>query len=274
MNRIELTKRQRVIGLVGLILVGLIALYWTIPAVWRLQTGPIEVVRWPKTGEQVFQIGPDAGHWVPIESVSYHVLHAIVVAEDARFYEHHGLDFTEIQNSIALNWEKGAYVRGASTITQQVVKMAFLSQEKSLFRKFREALGALLLEQLLTKEQILEWYINLVEFGDGVFGIHEAAAHYFQIEPELLTIQQGANLALVLPSPNTWSEGLKKRELTPFGHRRYAHIIEEMYRQGFITEKLKEIALATGDFGRPIKPHLADTDDTVGPVREESPTAP
>ena len=218
-----------------------------------MKKGPLEITRWPKTGEQVFSLGPGTEHWVSIDKVSRHVLNAIVVAEDARFYQHPGIDSQEIYNSFMTNLEKGRYARGASTITQQVVKMGFLSSEKSLLRKFREILGALLAEQLYEKDQILEWYINLTEFGDGVFGIKDAARHYFDTEVELLTIQQGANLALVLPSPNAWSIGLRSRRLTPFGHKRYAHIIEMMFQQGFINEPLRKAALATGDFGRPIQ---------------------
>lgn len=223
------------------------------PPVWELRKGPIEVVRWPKTGEQVFVIGPGSERWTSIATVSRHVIHAIVVAEDARFYEHGGLDWREIQKSVEFNMEQKRYARGASTITQQVVKMAFLNPQKSLFRKFREALGAMLLEMVLSKDEILEWYINLVEFGDGVFGIQAAAEHFFQTTPELLTIQDGAHLALVIPSPNNWSKGLRRKSLTDFGHQRYARIIEEMYNLGFITAALRRSALATGDFGRPVK---------------------
>ena len=250
------SKRKFHIALgVGIFLLVLLV-YGLTPSVWKLRSGPIEVTRWPKTGEQTFLIGPKSEHWVPISAVSKHVLHAIVVAEDARFYDHSGIDPREIYNSFLVNLEKGRYVRGASTISQQVVKMTLLSPEKSLWRKIREIFGALLLEQILEKDQILEWYINLTEFGDGVFGIKDAAFHYFETKPELLTIQQGANLALVLPSPNAWSVGLRSRKLTPFGHRRYAHIIERMFQQGFITLPLRKAALATGDFGRPIDPEM------------------
>lgn len=223
------------------------------PPVWQLQRGPIEIIRWPKTGEQTFLVGPTRPHWIPIRTVSKHVIHAIMVSEDARFYEHGGLDWREIQRSVEFNMERNRYARGASTITQQVVKMAFLNPQKSLFRKFREALGAIILESLLSKDEILEWYINLVEFGDGVFGIQAAARHFFQTTPELLTIQDGAHLALVIPSPNNWSKGLRQKKLTEFGHKRYAKIIEEMYNLGYITSALRRSALATGDFGRPVK---------------------
>lgn len=182
-----------------------------LPPVWQLRKGPVEVMRWPKSGPKIFVVGPKTPHWTPISSVSRHVLHAIVVAEDARFYDHSGLDFQEISHSIASNMEQGRYVRGGSTITQQVVKMGFLNPEKSLFRKSREAMGAILLEAILDKDRILEWYINLVEFGDGVFGINAAAQHYFQTTPELLTIQDGAHLALVIPAPTPGPKVYGKR---------------------------------------------------------------
>ena len=235
-------------------LLGILLAIICIPPVWQLKSGPITVVRWPKSGEQTFVVGPDQPeHWVAIDKVSHHLLHAIIVSEDARFYTHSGVDWVEINNSIALNIEQGRYARGASTISQQLVKMAFLSPEKTLIRKVREIVGALLMEAILDKDDILEWYINLVELGDGVFGVKDAADHYFATSPELLTIQQSANLALVLPSPNGWSDGLRQRKLTPFGHSRYHHIIEMMYQQGYITETLRKAALATGDFGRPIQ---------------------
>ena len=251
--KVKINKKTLLLSISSLIL---ILVYSFIPPVWKLKSGPIEVTRWPKTGEQTFLIGPQSSHWVPIDTVSRHVLNAIVVAEDARFFEHDGIDLQEIRNSIETNLEKGRYARGASTISQQVVKMTLLSSEKSLMRKLREICGAIFMESLLEKDQILECYINLTEFGDGVFGIKDAAKHYFDTAPELLTIQQGANLALVLPSPNAWSVGLRSRKLTPFGHKRYASIIERMYEQRFINNPLRKAALATGDFGRPIDPDM------------------
>lgn len=261
------TTRALGTGLVGLLLFLVIALLMT-PPVWLLRKGPVPILRWPKSGAQTFIVGPGQETWVPLKTVSHHAIHAIVVAEDARFYEHFGLDLREIRSSIEFNMEQKRYARGASTITQQVVKMVFLDHEKNLLRKFREAMGALILEQFLSKEQILEWYINLIEFGDGVFGIKAAASHFFDTTPELLTIQDGAHLALVLPSPNRWSKGLRQKELTSFGHRRYAQIIDEMYKLDFITLSLRDSALATGDFGRPIDGYqpFVDRTDIVSDV--------
>lgn len=246
-------NRKKVMMVVAIMLLS-IFLFIILPPVWKLIEGPIVIKRWPKEGETLFTMGPhEKEHWVPIHKVSYHLINAVIVSEDARFYDHYGVDLVEIYNSIKLNFEEGRYARGASTISQQVVKMAFLSSEKTLARKMRELMGTLLLEVLLDKDEILEWYLNLAQFGDGVFGVKDAAEHYFETSPELLTIQQSANLALVLPSPNSWSSGLRKKELTDFGHQRFRHIIEMMYQQGTITDALKKAALATGDFGRPIE---------------------
>lgn len=225
-----------------------------IPPVWNLKfEKQIKVKRWPKSGEMLATIGPKEKNWVLIDSVSRHVIHAIIASEDARFYHHSGLDFVEIFNSFEINLKKNKIVRGGSTITQQLVKMAFLTPEKTILRKVKEAFGALLLEQILSKKSILEWYVNMIEFGDGVYGLQEASEHYFETKAELLTIQQGANLALVLPSPNGWSYGLRKKALTEFGHKRFSQIVFQMFRNGFITKELMLNALATGNFGRPIK---------------------
>lgn len=224
-----------------------------VPPVWMLHTGVVTVTQWTKKkGETEAKVGPKHPGWISSKNVSRHVFHAIVTAEDARFYQHHGLDFEEIIKSANLNMRRGKYSRGASTITQQVVKMAFLTRKKSIIRKAREAIGALLLELIMDKTEILEWYINLAEFGDNVYGIKAASSHYFQTKPEQLTISQAAHLALVLPAPNSWSFGLRKRSLTSFGVRRYTAIINGMRKNGYITDNQWLQALANGNFGQPV----------------------
>ncbi|NRA64972.1 MAG: transglycosylase domain-containing protein [Pseudobacteriovorax sp.] len=249
-----IVRYKKLLGIGCLLIVIILTSLWLmIPPVWQLESGPISVVRWPKTGEEVFSVGPSEKRWFPIEKVSFHLVHAILVSEDARFYDHRGIDWVEVGESIELNLDERRFARGASTISQQVVKMAFLSSDKTIIRKIREILGTIILERILSKERILEWYLNLVPLGDGVYGISEAAEHYFDTSVELLTIQQSANLALVIPSPNAWSVGLRQKKLTDFGHERYHLIIQRMYEQSYITETLKRAALATGDFGRPVK---------------------
>lgn len=249
----ELTDQKRpawrIAGLCLFFLLG----DWMIPPVWHLKFSSTHVAQWQKkTGKAIVEVGPATTTWIEASAVSKHVLYAFVVAEDARFFEHHGFDVDGIVDSFKENLRKGRYVRGGSTISQQVVKMAFLGREKTIVRKFREAMGTVLLETLLSKEEILTWYINLAEFGDGIYGLRAASKHYFQTKPELLTIQHGANLAVVLPSPNGWSVGLRRRHLTSFGERRYANIVTQMFRTGYITQTQWLNALATGNFGRPV----------------------
>lgn len=242
-------RRRRLIVLI--LLLGFT--FWFVPPVWRLVYGPITVTRWDrKSGETQAVVGPGAKRWTPTKKISRHALHAIIAAEDGKFYEHHGFDFQEISSSFQTNLKKKRFARGGSTISQQVVKMAFLSREKTLIRKAREALGTVLMEAILPKDKILEWYINLAEFGDGVYGVEEGSWHYFKTKPELLSIDQSVHLALVLPSPNAWSRGLRNRRLTPFGHRRFASILNRMRQSGYITKTQWATAITRGDFGRPI----------------------
>jgi len=246
------TRRKR-IRLLIIFLIMSVSLFWFIPPVYNLSSGSVTVTRWDrKFGETQVEVGPEKKGWIKAHAISKHVLHAFVAAEDGKFYSHSGFDFEQIEKSIQTNLKKKRYARGASTISQQVVKMAFLSREKSLLRKAREAAGTVLMEWLLTKDQILEWYINLAEFGDGVYGIAEGCEHYFKTKPDQLTIEQSVHLALVLPSPNSWSRGLRTRTLTPFGHKRFASILNNMKLSGYITKGQWQTALSRGDFGRPI----------------------
>lgn len=129
-------------------LVGTLAiLYALTPPVWKLKEGVIRVTRWPKDGETIYWLNNQHPHWTPIDIVSRHTLHAIITAEDARFLQHNGLDYVEIKKSLELNMEKGGYVRGASTITQQVVKMGFLSSEKAYSERSKKLWAHCLLKK-------------------------------------------------------------------------------------------------------------------------------
>jgi monofunctional biosynthetic peptidoglycan transglycosylase len=237
---------------------GMLFLLWFVPAVPLLLMGrSVTVTQWDKKhGERRVKVGPGEPGWIQGKDLSRHVFHAFVVAEDARFYEHHGIDLAAIRESLEHNRKKGRYARGGSTITQQVVKMAFLTREKTLIRKAREALGALLLDAMASKEDILEWYVNLTEFGDGIYGVKAAARHWFGTKPELLTIEQAIHLAIVIPSPNGWSKGLRRKDLTKFGEKRFATIARNMKLSGWITETQWITALSRGNFGKPLSGHL------------------
>jgi len=264
-------KKHSVILLIGSILM---ALNWFVPPVYQLLKGPVIVTRYNrKAGASKATVGPNQPGWTPLQRMSRHVLHAVIAAEDGRFYEHHGIDIDQVVKSYEVNKKRKRYARGASTISQQVVKMSFLGREKTLTRKAREATGTMIMEQILSKDQILEWYLNLIEFGDGVYGVKEGAWHYFRTKPELLTVEQAVHLALVLPSPNAWSRGLRQRALTPFGEKRFLAIINTMRNMGFITKIQWTDAVTRGDFGRPLVGFadlMAEPTNVTAPIPDDA----
>jgi monofunctional biosynthetic peptidoglycan transglycosylase len=139
--------------------------------------------------------------WTPLGRISPHLQRAVIVAEDASFYQHYGFDWEGLQEAFTHNWEQGKLRRGGSTITQQLAKNLYLSSEKTLLRKAREALIAWEIERCLPKQRILELYLNVAEWGHGVFGAEEAARHHFEKSADELTEDEAALLAALLPSP-------------------------------------------------------------------------
>jgi monofunctional biosynthetic peptidoglycan transglycosylase len=155
--------------------------------------------------------------WVPLDDVSERVLQALVMGEDASFFSHRGFDFYEIKESIKRNIERGGYSRGASTITQQLAKNLFLSTEKSLHRKIQEALLTRRLERDLSKRRILEIYLNVIEWGDDIYGIEAAARTYLGKRASQLDAAEAALLVAMIPNPRRLHpsknmEALKKRQ--------------------------------------------------------------
>jgi monofunctional glycosyltransferase len=139
--------------------------------------------------------------WTALANVPRHVRKAILVAEDGSFFSHAGIDWYEVRESAAINWEKGKIVRGGSTITQQLAKNLYLSTSRNPIRKLKELLITWMLESTLNKQRILELYLNIIEWGPGVFGIEAAAQRYFHKPASQLTRDEGARLAAVIPSP-------------------------------------------------------------------------
>jgi len=139
--------------------------------------------------------------WMPIGRIPRYVVDAVVVAEDGTFFEHGGIDWFEVQESIEKNIEEGRAARGASTITQQLAKNLYLSTSKDPVRKLKEVIITLLLERTLSKRRILEIYLNIIEWGHGIFGIEAAARTFFGKSAAALTLDEGARLAAVIPSP-------------------------------------------------------------------------
>jgi len=139
--------------------------------------------------------------FVPYARISTHLKRAMIAAEDAKFAEHRGFDWEGIEKAMEKNRQKGRVVAGGSTITQQLAKNLFLSPAKSYWRKAEEAVITVLLEAILSKERIFELYLNVIEWGNGVFGAEAAAQRYFRVTAAQLSAEQAARLAAMAPSP-------------------------------------------------------------------------
>jgi monofunctional biosynthetic peptidoglycan transglycosylase len=145
--------------------------------------------------------------WVPYHRISEHLKRAVVAAEDAKFLDHEGFDWEAIQKAMLKNERRGRVVAGASTITQQLAKNLFLSGSRSWLRKGQEAVITWMMERTLSKRRILEIYLNVAEWGEGVFGAEAAARHHFGLPAASLNASQSAYLAAILPSPRRYERG-------------------------------------------------------------------
>ncbi len=150
---------------------------------------------------RAFVTGPGTAAWVPIGDIAPHMINAVLSREDGRFYRHAGVDPSEIRNAIVRNVSAGRFVYGASTLSMQLAKNVFLAREKTLVRKLQELVLTWYLERSLGKDAILELYMNVVEFGPGVYGIGPASRFYFGVEPMNLTPLQAIFIATLLPNP-------------------------------------------------------------------------
>lgn len=164
--------------------------------------------------------------WVPRQQISPHLLRAVVAGEDLEFFAHHGFSTAEMRAAIRATIEEGRPLRGASTITQQLAKNLWLTPSRNPWRKVKEAMLTRQLERHLTKRRILELYVNVVEFGPGIYGAEAAARHYFAKPARALTAHEAALLAASLPRPASWHPGRD----TP-GYRRYVAEIERRVAQ-------------------------------------------
>lgn len=162
-------------------------------------------------------------HWVPLERISPWLRQAVVASEDDRFYRHHGFDFELLWQAAERNWEKGRLAAGGSTISQQLAKNLWFSPERSLLRKLKEAIMTVRLEYWLDKDRILELYLNVVEWGQGIFGAEAAARHYFDKSAAALGKREAAQLAVMLPAP------LKRSPRSPLVQRLSSRLMKRMY---------------------------------------------
>lgn len=139
--------------------------------------------------------------WIGFDGIPALLKESVRVAEDARFYEHEGIDYEEVSEAMKKNLEQGRWARGGSTITQQLAKNLFLSTERSLVRKLKEYFLALRLERELSKNRIFHLYLNVIELGPGIFGVEAAARHYFGKSAGQLSLEDIVRLTAVIPKP-------------------------------------------------------------------------
>ncbi|MFZ3321798.1 MAG: monofunctional biosynthetic peptidoglycan transglycosylase [Usitatibacter sp.] len=162
--------------------------------------------------------------WVPYDQISESLKRAVVVAEDSKFTEHEGFDWEAIEKAKEKNRRKGKVVAGGSTISQQLAKNLFLSASRTPWRKGEEALITVMIEQVMDKRRILEIYLNVIEWGDGVFGAEAAARHYYGKSAAKLGGAEAAWLAAIVPNPRLYD----RNRGTPFIQRKAATIVARM----------------------------------------------
>lgn len=162
--------------------------------------------------------------WIPYDRISVNLKRALVASEDAKFVDHEGFDWEGIQHAYQKNLRKGRVVAGGSTISQQLAKNLFLSTRRSPWRKLEEALITVMLETVMDKRRIFEIYLNIIEWGNGVFGAEAAAQHYFRVSAAQLTAEQSAMLAAMIPNPRYYDAHREGQYL----QGRTAKILNEM----------------------------------------------
>ena len=227
------------IALIGLAVFGFVVvpLVWFVPWVLTLNLGILAYFPYEPNGQERYLriVGPALSaisfskkNWLTKEEIPDSCKRALVASEDAKFFFHGGVDFESVQQNLERNEKLGKTARGGSTITQQLVKNAFLSRERNYLRKAREIVGALLVDFTLSKEDQLAWYFNIVEFGPNLYGLQEAAKFYFKQKAHSLSKQQCVKLVAILPSPNKWNASLVKGRQTAFFSKRVKTISARM----------------------------------------------
>jgi monofunctional biosynthetic peptidoglycan transglycosylase len=187
-----------------LLAVLLLQLYFFLQICWWTQFNPSSTSMQRQQLAELRQANPNARleqQWVPYSRISNNLKRAVIASEDANFAEHDGVDWDALEKAYTRNNKRHKVVGGGSTITQQLAKNLFLSGSRSYLRKGQELVIAYMLEAAMSKERILEIYLNVVEFGRGVFGAEAAARHYFRTTAANLNSTQAARMAVMLPNP-------------------------------------------------------------------------
>ncbi|MFI5304124.1 MAG: monofunctional biosynthetic peptidoglycan transglycosylase [Nitrospiria bacterium] len=256
-------KKIVYLSLLGL-LISIIVFWVTLPDVSILKkknpkkTSFMEfrVREWQVTGQNRFI----RQEWVPLSRISPFVIKALIIAEDSKFWQHEGFDYEAIQKAIEKDLMSKKFKKGGSTITQQLAKNLYLSPGKTLFRKLREAAITWKLERNLTKRRILEIYLNVVECGDGIYGVEAASREYFGKPATDLNAMEASKIVSILPNP---------RKYHPNGTQKYVlnrsmMIYQIMVERGIVVPEFEEMipekeespqpGIVSGTSARPLPP--------------------
>lgn len=224
-------------------LVFIFSLFALVIFIWSWLPSAKEIKGCLKTSMYSVELCPTSKNYIPLSQISKNIQNAILTTEDSSFYSHSGFDQEGIERCLEKFKEKKRIVCGGSTITQQLAKNMFLNKEKNFIRKGLEALITIQIEKTLTKKEILERYLNVVQFGKNIFGIKQAAHFYFKKSASSLSVQESVFLAMVLPNPEKYSQSYYRKDLTKFARRRLSQIIENLYKLGRISSDDYVIAM-------------------------------
>ncbi|HYN57438.1 MAG TPA: transglycosylase domain-containing protein, partial [Motilibacterales bacterium] len=209
-----------------------------IPEENEVAAAQTSIIYWNDGEKEMARLGDTNRISVPIEEIPQEMQDAVVAAEDRRFYDHSGFDVRGFSRAVWTNLTSGSS-QGGSTITQQYAKNAYLTQEQTFIRKLKELVLSLKLETTLTKDEILERYLNTIYFGRGAYGVETAAEAYFGVSASELTLEQSAVLAAIINAPGRFNPDTNMENL----EQRYAYVLNAMYEEGYITEKERDEAL-------------------------------
>ncbi len=207
-------------GVLALLLIITLYQLWLFAHIaWWVNHNPSTTAFMEQRLDVMQETNPDAKleqQWVPYNRISNHLKRALIAAEDAKFVDHEGFDWEGIQKAYEKNLKKGRIVAGGSTISQQLAKNLFLSTQRTPWRKLEEAIITVMLEKTMDKQRIFEIYLNMIEWGNGVFGAEAAARHYYKISAAQLSAFQAAKLAAMVPNPRYYdthreAKGLQRK---------------------------------------------------------------
>jgi monofunctional biosynthetic peptidoglycan transglycosylase len=210
-----------------------------------------------------------AQRWVPLSRVSRHLIHAVVAAEDPKFFGHEGVDWAAVRESIETNVKKARFARGGSTITQQLAKNLFFTTYKNPLRKLRELVVARWLEEDLTKPRILELYLNVIEWGDGVYGAEAAAQRYYGKSVADLDEVEAAGLAAMVPSPRRINPRTNARRHAKAQRR----VLWLMARVGYVRKNVAGLGATPPPPVEEDEGEEAVEEETAAPPAEAAPAA-